>query len=294
MDGWDLARFGAALAMAIGGPLLTLFGGRAFDLGVAVLAVAGVLYLWSIKLHFDRIEGKPSLWFGLGILRAREATMVPTNQTTTVPPDQRATVRTDQARPGGRQSRWERASWIATVIGTFTVAVTTAVATIIAVVELFHVQDLIEETRENSRVAMTLNFDARYKSDPLLKYALQLGKAGPEIWSKSPQERIDFFFKQENLQQAAWMLADFYDDLYICADRKLCDINLTLLLLSRDIASFYITTHNYLDKFDQDNHGHLSCGITALYKPANDRLWALKDGAPVGDPELPRDACQKL
>jgi hypothetical protein len=94
--------------------------------------------------------------------------------------------------------RWlERLSWIFGIVA----AIFVVIAAVIALMELGHVKSLISEIGQGNRVSATLNYDARYKSDPLVSYATRLKTAwfsdeGRNKWQKSREERANFVIER--------------------------------------------------------------------------------------------------
>lgn len=125
----------------------------------------------------------------------------------------------------------------------------------------------------DGRINATLGYVARFNSDPTLKSFIRLY----DTWNTSPDEKKDSedptqvqinFINAHNLKWDAVLLGDFFDQLYVCIHRDICDEDLAITMLGRDIETVYVLGGRYLSA----NMQPTGCGLRALFEIAHPRL----------------------
>jgi len=154
-------------------------------------------------------------------------------------------------------------------------------------------------TEADNRVNATLSYVGRFNSDP----ALQSFKRLDDAWysnaeqgeSHDPTKSQIQFIENNNLKWDAILLGDFFDQLYVCVNRDICDQNLAITMLGRDIETVYVLTGRYLTSLT-----YTGCGLKALYEVAHPRLKFSRlkpeeqQGKPRPNPALRPDACPTI
>jgi hypothetical protein len=185
-----------------------------------------------------------------------------------------------------------------------TAAIATVVGLVVALIALSVAYKEYSDAKENSRITATLGYLTRYKSDLLLSMTQRFNSFldGPE-----PQQLIanpgdpaaNWATKTVSLTKKANMvivirtMTDFFDELYICVARSICDLDLTLRLLAVDLQTFYVWNADLLDELNKGAYGpKLGCGLHALYQAVLPQLDAHRANKPTPAPTLDLKACE--
>jgi hypothetical protein len=182
-------------------------------------------------------------------------------------------------------------------------AIATVVGLVVALIALGVAYKEYSDAKENSRVTATLGYIARYKSDPLLSMTQRFNSlldqpesqqliANPGDAANWARKTISLT-KKHNMVVVIRTITDFFDELYICVARSICDIDLTLRLLAVDLQTFYVWNADLLDELNKGFYGPtLGCGLHALYQAVLPQLGAEGAKKPVPAPRLDLKACE--
>jgi hypothetical protein len=185
-------------------------------------------------------------------------------------------------------------------------AIATIVALIIAVVALVVAYVEYQHSKEGARIAATLNYVARYKSDPVLgsvrDFSSALVTPAAKAILANPRSAAEWarktnsFDETRNLVGKVRLVADFFDEFYICLSRNLCDLNLALTLVGSDVRTFYVWNADMLDKLKTSGvyTGEIGCGVAALFDAAKPRLLAQDSEKEIPLTQLNLKACPQL
>ncbi len=185
-------------------------------------------------------------------------------------------------------------------------AIATIVALIIAVVALVVAYVEYQHSKEGARIAATLNYVARYKSDPVLgsvrDFSSALVTPAAKAILANPRSAAEWarktnsFDETRNLVGKVRLVADFFDEFYICLSRNLCDLNLALTLVGSDVRTFYVWNADMLDKLKTSGvyTGEIGCGVAALFDAAKPRLLAQDSEKEIPQTQLNLKACPQL
>jgi hypothetical protein len=165
-------------------------------------------------------------------------------------------IKADPAAPRGRLKTGF--TWIKT--GLEVVAAVATIAAIIFALVQFRI------AKHDARVNETLAYVARFNSDPVIDsynkmYEAFLSSLKPAGGPKSGA--LDWETKlalNNNLNWNVIQVGDFFDQLYICISNNICDRELALTMLERDIETAYVLSGKYLEK----NWPPTGCGLLAL------------------------------
>jgi hypothetical protein len=177
---------------------------------------------------------------------------------------------------------------------------TAYVATIGAIIFAIH---QFKVTESEYRVNATLNYVARFNSQLILDAFNRLYDAWESTPSQEsePNSTVDptaeqiRFIEERNLKSDAVLLGDFFDQLYVCVTRDICDENLAVTMLGRDIETVYVLAGDYLTR-----RTYTGCGLEALFEVVHPRLdfSRLKPEEKVGkrppDQALRPNACPTI
>lgn len=199
-----------------------------------------------------------------------------------------------RAEPTQSSSRLEATSTIGARIK-YWLEILAALATIIAIAVA--AQQYIKSVADG-RVSATLSYVARFNSDPALKSLINLysawnTKTNEEEKSGDPTSDQIKFINDNHLRWDVVLLGDFFDQLYVCMRRDICDESLAITMLGRDIETVYVLSGRYLSM----NMQPTGCGLRALFEVAHPRLNFSrlepqeKQGKAPPHPKLRSDAC---
>jgi hypothetical protein len=163
-----------------------------------------------------------------------------------------------------------------------------------------------EAAKEDGRVANTLGYVTRFGSSPVSDsfrniYVVWGKPDGLALLQATDQTNLASkkiqFIVDHRLDWDAVVVGDFYDQLYICLRRNICDLPLAITMLGRDIEISYIYSGRYLASLRARRGGNAGCGLDALFPLAEARLaWERlpperhrTESAPT--PQLGADAC---
>lgn len=183
-------------------------------------------------------------------------------------------------------------------------AIATIVGVVIAVVALWVAYVEFNEAKQADRVNATLSYVTRYKSDPLMTMtqrfnALLDGTDAKNLIANHGdaatwQKNTAVITKKYNLEPVVVTLSDFFDELYICYNTRICDFNLGLMLVGDDdIQTFYVWNMGLLAELNKSGYPRLGCGLVALYNAEKPKLAAQRAGqsASVTPVSLDKNAC---
>ena len=182
-------------------------------------------------------------------------------------------------------------------------AIATVVGLAVAVVALGVAYKEYSDAKESGRITATLGYMAQYKSDPLLSMTQRFNRFldGPEpqqlIGSPGDaanwaSKTISLTKKDDDMVVVIRTMTDFFDELYICAARSICDLDLTLRLLAVDLQTFYVWSADLLNELNKGAYGpKLGCGLHALYQAVLPQLSAHRANKPAPPPTLDLKAC---
>lgn len=182
-------------------------------------------------------------------------------------------------------------------------AIATVVGLVVAVIALGVAYKEYSDAKDNSRITATLGYIARYKSDPLLSMTQRFNNflEGPEPQQliANPGDKAHWakntisLTTKDNMVGVIRTMTDFFDELYICAARSICDLDLTLRLLAVDLQTFYVWSADLLDELNKGAYGpKLGCGLHALYQAVSPQLSAHRANTPAPAPTLDLKACE--
>jgi hypothetical protein len=100
-------------------------------------------------------------------------------------------------------------------------------------------------------------------------------------------QQTNAFIRKQNLTWNAVLLGDFFDQLYICISKNICDRPLAITMLGRDIEVVGLENGAYLAEERKLLTGFTGCGFQALYDLAHGRLEDTRGQRP-GTPPKPR------
>ena len=166
-------------------------------------------------------------------------------------------------------------------------AVATVVGLIVAVVALLVAYSEFRDNQRAGRVSATLAYVARYKTEPLLSAARGLDVRTGSAEGQNLRQRCSdrsvcdtlTFIRENGLQDGMMLLIDFFDEVYVCSARNICDLNLVVVLMGPDIQTIY----GWGSLFIADTRkGHrygaqFGCGVEAIYAAEQAWLTALHD-----------------
>lgn len=84
------------------------------------------------------------------------------------------------------------------------------------------------------------------------------------------------FIKDNGIESETLSVTNIMDELYVCIRRNICDPNLAITILERDIENAYTRSRYFLSEYKGRMGGEPGCGLTALYAAAHAQLKALR------------------
>jgi hypothetical protein len=136
-------------------------------------------------------------------------------------------------------------------------------------------------TKQDLRISATLSYATRFESTPVWESFLKIyntwnSTEGNAIESSKDPDKVNeqaiAFIKAHKLDMDAIIVGDFFDQLYLCLQENICDLQLAVQMLGKDAQIAYVYAGPYLDDLRAKRRGHTGCGLTALYNIAEDRL----------------------
>jgi len=179
----------------------------------------------------------------------------------------------------------ERAKRILDVLA----ALATIIAILFAVIQYYKIE-------ADGRVTETLTYVARFNSDPVSGSFKQIYEAWATLRTPMPSDPLEAerqFVEEHDLNWSTVQVGDFFDQLYICIERDLCDEDLAITMLGRDVVTTYSLTGRYLAA----SAWPTGCGLRALWGVAKPRLdysqlsSAKRREQSAPRPVLPANAC---
>lgn len=166
------------------------------------------------------------------------------------------------------------------------------------------------QVEHDSRVSASLTYIGRFNSEPIINnfkaeydaYATPDGQkiAYGEIDPKDLTRTEIQFIESKQLRWSAILLGDFFDQVYVCIKRHICDSETALLMLGRDIESVYVYEGRYLEDFRERTHALTGCGLVALYNVASTQLAyaraskTFREANPPPVSQLDENACNTI
>jgi hypothetical protein len=183
-------------------------------------------------------------------------------------------------------------SWLDTAVG-IAVVLTLAVAL-----------SAYFDARASNRIAATLGYIDRYRSDPVSKAVLDLedAYASPEaqalMTNQAPGDRDGWarrsleFHHDKSLTKKVRMIADYYDDLYFCLAHSICDMDLALTVVDQDAQTFFVMSRSLLDEMNAlQINGARGCGLSALENTIQARMDSADNDSGYKGLKIEQHAC---
>jgi hypothetical protein len=153
-------------------------------------------------------------------------------------------------------------------------ALATIAACMIAIPTLIIVKRQYTEDIGKSRVENTLAYVTRYRTDPIdhdrMIIDAKLATAeGVSIFNgdhKDYAKRVHEFDRKNDLDGPFIKLISFYDEVYVCVERDICDLRTILILVGRNIRSDYVWAESEIPLLQAESISDVGfgCGFTSL------------------------------